>query len=130
MSSCLFQYRLGFAKYLHGVFLRKKGIRVNWQYVVNAQVYQQSIRLQRRLKGLCSVCFSTFTIPCNCTLLCFFAKSLNKQVQMFTGLKLVEPFYCLSYILQIYTTNWFFSCKDLVSKCSRGMQYSSKIYFT
>ena len=47
---------------------------------VDIQGYPQRMRLQRRLYGVYIVCFHIFTVPCNCKLVCFFVKSLNKPV--------------------------------------------------
>ena len=47
------------------------------------QGYPQRMRLQRRLYGIYTVCFLIFTIPVNCKLVCFFAKSLHKALNYY-----------------------------------------------
>ena len=45
------------------------------------QRYPQRMRLQKRLYGIFTVCFLIYMIPCNCKLVSFFAKSLNKPLK-------------------------------------------------
>ena len=56
-------------------------IRLVFKFIIHLQGYPQRMRLQRRVNRIYTVCFRTFLTACNCELVYFFVKSINRQAK-------------------------------------------------